>query len=192
MPRRPRNNSPRANAMIFADASVCLKTGAAGWGAWVKRDGGVSQVFGGSFRNTMVFSTEAELAAIANAIHRALAWRLIIAGDVVMVQSDSAEALARIRQFTAAGDNPAVGGLRVGPSRRPPRRPLVREAVERIKVLAEQHRLTLVVRHVRGHQAGPGRQWVNAECDRTAKDHMRARRAEMAPATDHHAHEARV
>jgi ribonuclease HI len=175
--------APRATAMIFADASFCHKTKAAGWGAWVKRDDRVSEAFGGSFRDTMPNSTDAELCALANALHRALARRMIEPGDVVMLQSDSLGALVRIRStIPATFDNPARGGLAVGVSRKATGRDVAQAAADRIKALADGANLTLVTRHVRGHQEGGGRHWVNETCDQIAKAGMRkARDALLAP-----------
>jgi ribonuclease HI len=166
--------------MIFADASFCPRTKAAGWGAWVKRDGGVSEAFGGSFRDPMPDSTTAELCALANAMHRAIGWRLILPGDVVMLQSDSLGALERIRRaIPASFDNPAKGGLPVGQSRKARDASIGLAAADRIKALAEGANLTLVTRHVRGHQKGGGRQWVNGACDQIAKAGMRKARDEI-------------
>jgi ribonuclease HI len=180
--RKPAAPAPRANAMIFADASVCTQSHAAGWGAWVKRDGGVSQVFGGPFAASMKTPDDAEISALANALYRAVHWQLIEPGDVVMLQSDSLNSLTRIRGHIGAANNGARGGLAVGlPAKRA--RPLSTQAaaaVEVIRKLVADARLSLVVRHVKGHTGeGKGRSWVNAACDRTAKQHMKARRREI-------------
>jgi ribonuclease HI len=157
----------------------------------VKRDGGISEAFGGSFRNPMPESTTAEVCALANAMHRALGWRLILPGDVVMLQSDSLAALERIRRtLPASFDNPAKGGLPVGQSRKARGAAVAQAAADRIKALAEGANLTLVTRHVRGHQKGGGRQWVNGACDQIAKAGMRKardamREAPKAPREEH-------
>ena len=58
-------------------------------------------------------------------------------------------------------------------------------AAQAIKVIDDIKRelgLSLVTRHVKGHVAERvGRSWVNDQCDRTAKKHMRAKRLELQP-----------
>jgi hypothetical protein len=51
-----------------------------------------------------------------------------------------------------------------------------KRALAVIKQLQADTGVILVVHHVRGHQPGKGRNWVNRICDKTAQRHMRARR----------------
>lgn len=162
----------KPTVVVFADASFDAKTGAAGWGAWVKADGEESVTRGGTLRQTTANSTHAELCAIANAL--AVASLMGVLDGHVMIQSDCLEALGAIRKTIGAADRPAAGGA-PAPARR---RNLPKAFLPVIKVISDQLcGLTVSVRHVKGHQDGGGRQWVNRACDRLAKDGMRLARA---------------
>jgi ribonuclease HI len=168
----------KPNVTIFADASVDARTGAAGWGAWIKADGIDSISHLGSLREAITDVSRAELYAIANALVVARACK-VLSGHV-LVESDCAHALAMLlKAFPGAIDNPAAGGLRVGPRRRgiPSE---AKPAIKIIRAIVAENRITLAVRHVRGHRPGDGRNWVNRACDKIARRHMRAARASMA------------
>ena len=159
---------------IFADASLHIETGSAGWGACIKHSPAPGLIVGGELREPASSSTHAELCAIANALHVARDRDLL--GGVVMIQSDSLEALSCIRKAVPRTvDSPAAGGLSV-PGRRKDIAGDLAACVNVIRCLVSACGIRLIVRHVRGHQKGDGRQWVNRECDRVAKLHMRSRR----------------
>lgn len=190
--------SRQPHATIFADASVCPKTKAAGWGAWMISKTQGSRLRGGSLREAFSAPTEAELAALANALYVAGREGYLAEGATIMLQSDSANALSMIRHHLGAADRPmkdAQQGVTVpigdpkcwcSPSkdlawdRRLDQR---RRLLGAIQEQAKAFRLTLVVRHVRGHRGrdageGDGRAWVNVQVDRLAREGMRvARRA---------------
>ena len=151
---------PRATVMIFADASWCSQTRAGGWGVWLKTDLlDRAIVKGGPIKVDVPTPNVAELVAIANGLFVAKRLHLLRPLDVVMIQSDCAEALAWIRgRVPTTADNRAVNGLSI----------------------AEEFSLRLQVRHVRGHQDGDGRQYVNRLCDQIAKAGMRRRRDQLA------------
>lgn len=164
-------------ATIFADASVHVESGAAGWGAWIKHGSEAGLIIGGPLKEVMRSSTHAELCALANAVHVA-AQRELLRG-LVMLQSDSLEALSCLmQQVPGTRDAPAPQGMKV-PGRRKPPMPVWMPCITFVRDLALQHQVRFVVRHVRGHQQGDGRQWVNRQCDRVAKLHRRARQREM-------------
>ncbi len=160
---------------IFADASFCPNTGAGGWGAWIKADG-PSIVVGGPLKGRVPGNNTAELYALARAVMEAGARRLFEVADVVMLQSDSLYALGHLMNI-GGQDRPAPDGARAAPLEAPPTH-YEGVALERIKSLIGER--PLLVRHVKGHKSGGGRQWVNRECDRLARDAMRMRRAELA------------
>ena len=103
----------------------------------------------------------------------------LLPGSVVMLQSDCVNALAQIRRYTpAAVDNPITGGLSVGVASRLPIE-AARPAYLAIDRLARETGIHLQVRHVKGHQEGAGRSWVNRTCDEIAKTAMRQVRSSI-------------
>ncbi len=161
---------------IFSDASYCARTKAGGWGCWVKTDRASAVIKGGAFRDPPRDSLAAELMGIANAlvVTRNAGW---LCGSWVMVQCDSLNALQIVRRATGAEDSPADGGLPTPVIRRmPPKRPDLAAIADAIKGVMGSQGTTIVVRHVRGHQQGEGRQFVNRLVDQTARKAMKAKR----------------
>jgi ribonuclease HI len=79
---------------VFADASFCAQTGAAGWGAWAKADGWlVGKTFGGQFKTQQATNNTAELGACANALHVVLNHEAALGTGQVLLQSDNQRAL---------------------------------------------------------------------------------------------------
>lgn len=161
---------------IFADASFCDRTHAAGWGAWYKHgnmDAGV--MFGGQVAETVTNASEAEIYAIAHALDTAArrgAMHLPV--DAVMLQSDCLRALQLIlkcvpnsqeRRHKHSRLDPITGRERIEAS------VIERGALFIIQGVVERHKT--FVRHVKGHQQGEGRSWVNRQCDETARLCMR-------------------
>lgn len=156
---------------IFADASVDPQSKVGGWACWIKVDGAEAIVRGAPLKQKVKNTTEAELAALANAM--AVAKTAGLLSGVVMLQSDCLEGLGLIRQrIPAAVDSPAKGGKRV-PFRRVAPHRNHKAALTAIDRMVQSLGLRLVLRHVYGHKAGDGRQWVNRRCDEVAKQHMR-------------------
>lgn len=169
----------RPRVTIFSDASLCATTGFAGWGAWMKADGERSMLAGGSFRDRLKSSTEAEIRGGANAVAFALSRGIIQPGDVIIWQCDNTTALQWLmRSYPFVRDRLAPGGLAVP---RPRAARVKGGASIGAQLMAEtcaKADLRVLVRHVRGHQDGELRQWVNRKCDEIAKVHMRRIRAE--------------
>lgn len=160
-------------ATVFADASFDPNTGAAGWGSWVKSGAAAGITFGGPFKKKAVSAQQAELHALTNAIHKTA---LLEITGVIMIQSDCLDALAVIRQFVPkTTDSPFKGGLPVK-ARTGDMAQTYSEALEHIKTIVTRYGLVLVTRHVKGHQSGGGRNWVNNVCDEIAKANMKAMR----------------
>jgi ribonuclease HI len=171
--------SAKPNVTIFADASHDGTARVAGWGAWIKADGRPSIACGAAMKQAIPSTVEAELCALANALVVARLRGVLAHRDVVMLQSDCLVALAIIRsKIPGVADRPAVGGLAVGEVRKMKLTRLHSAAVTVISEIVTTFGVTLVTRHVRGHQPGGGRQWVNAEVDRIARDAMRERRSQ--------------
>jgi ribonuclease HI len=162
---------------IFADASHCPRTNAAGWGAWAKATGWPQgSSFGGPIRSTVLNSGEAEIAALTNAVIRAhnRGWLTDIPG--VMLQSDSLRTLQLVLQATPnASPSDHKDGAKIVAQKLLPS-PFEEKALTIItEVLLTIP--TVLLRHVKGHREGNGRNWVNRTCDDIAKKHMAVERA---------------
>lgn len=172
---------PKPTVMIFADASWCQQTHAAGWGAWIKADGAQSTTTGAALKGDIPSAHVAELMALANALHVAKATGMLTEGAVVMLQSDCLNALSNIRRrLPGASNNRAPGGAVVGPTSQ--KRKLAdgaKEPLEAIAAIGKEFKLRIQVRHVPGHREGDGRQYVNRLCDSIAKRGMKQRRSEL-------------
>jgi ribonuclease HI len=170
----------KPNVMIFADASHDRKARVAGWGAWIKADGRNSITCGAAMKGTVASAIEAELCALANALTVARLRGVVPKGSVVMMQSDCAVALGIIRgKIDGVEDRPAPGGIAIMPVRRMKLTKMHLAAVDVIREIIAALGISVITRHVRGHQIGSGRQWVNSEVDRIARQAMRDRRREV-------------
>jgi ribonuclease HI len=153
---------------IFADASFHPKTRMAAWGAWIKADGREAITHGGAFSQQMDDATHAELAALANALTVAHAAGLL--HGPALLQSDSLHALGMIMMtIAAARDYRHKKGLQVTMWRKAiPRShmPMIRH-MQRIQA---DGGIPLLLRHVKGHRPGGGRNRVNNLCDQIAKE----------------------
>lgn len=165
------------NLTLFCDASFCPKTKVAGWGAWAKRMEWIEGlIFGGAFKRTFDNNHEAELCAIANALFVLKEEGHLTGITNVMIQSDSLRSLGLIKlKLPSAQIRDHADGASI------------LKGVGKSMTETEGVGLSLItkvwsgsfdiqLRHVRGHRQGPSRQWVNRQCDATAKGHMRDRR----------------
>lgn len=160
---------------MFADASVCHRTGAAGWACWAKADGKAAFLHGGILDGSVVMqSHDAELAALVRGVE-ALHERGWLPAQI-MLQCDNVRPLRVIQGQIGAwesrhaeGQNILLGGISLNA--------FERQQVERMRPLVEGCKL--IVRHVKGHSSGRGRYWVNRQCDELAKQHMRKRREQL-------------
>jgi len=167
---------------LFADASHCNKTQAAGWGSWAIKDGWPRGQFnGGPIRRLVPNSTTAEICGLASALyahHKA--------GDledvgVFMLQCDNTAALRAIAGrvnrsgWSASKDSRDV--QIIGGTKHTSRVSLEIEALNAIRDIVGDTFVWL--RHVKGHSNGTGRSWVNQQCDNEAKRHMLVRRREL-------------
>lgn len=168
---------------IFADASFCPKTGAAGWGAWAIRDGwGKGRFMGGPIRRQIRNSTEAEICGLASAVHDLHRAKLLADVEAFILQCDNVAALGSIHhrvpwaRWAKSCDARDVAAH----FRKTKLRDIEAEAIDAIKQITFGHAVWL--RHVKGHVSGTGRNWVNQQCDAEAGRHMRAMRLELAGA----------
>lgn len=166
---------------VFADASHCPFTKAAGWGAWAKGEGWKSGItFGGPIRAQVKNSAEAEIAAMTNAIVRLYNGGQLDGATVIMLQSDCLRALQLLLMaLPQARPSDHKDGAQVLPQKLNPS-PLEDKALGIAReVLSECQ--SVLVRHVKGHREGGGRNWVNRACDSIAKKHMNAQRGGRMP-----------
>lgn len=165
---------------LFADASFCAQTGAAGWGAWAKADGWPEgKTFGGQFRKRQTSNNTAELSACANALHVVLNHEDTSGVRQILLQSDNQRALALLigaGLAEASGWCPAKKKIGAGSGMTPGPDEVVALGIVK-DVLPDKTKLH--VRYVPGHRPGGGRAWVNRACDMLAKQHMRAMRKSM-------------
>lgn len=158
---------------LFADASYDDQHKAAGWGAWMIRTGGQSQTAGGPFLGNIQSSYVAECWAICSALRHAVEHEVVRSGDTVMIQSDCKASLdGLLLLIPTAKDKPHRDGISLNLPKKigtvAAKVPLT-EVAETVARLG----LNLSLRHVKGHTAGGGRNWVNNAVDKIAKEHMK-------------------
>jgi ribonuclease HI len=173
--------SRKIDLVIFADASMCRDTYASGWGAWIKRDDHHAIFTGGEMRELMTqTSSDAEMAAMANAVH--MARSMMPDGGLVMLQTDCLRVLEVI--CTAIeGASQHAERCRLQPIRMKTLTAIERSALDVIRTVKLVAQVDFVVCHVRDHQSGGGGNWVNRQCDRIAREHMQTRRAKVLAGT---------
>lgn len=168
--KKTNGRTPKPNVTIITDASLDPKRKMAGWGGWARGDNRTSVSHGGRLQhhaNTGVL----ELRALANMLWTLNQTGYLLLGDrVIMLQCDNLEALCALMRATPNTlHSKHVDGAEVRPQRRLVSGPML-EAVDVIREVAGDRQL--VVRHVRGHKPGGGRQWVNRLCDKLARRGM--------------------
>ncbi len=166
---------------LFTDASHCPSTGAAGWGAWAKCNLWSSgALFGGGFKSLLSASHEAELCAIANAMHVLGAGGHLSGVTVLMIQSDNLRALGLVKaRVPRAAIRNHADGAKVPDLTRVVLSEAEQKGLGIIESESTKGGFSIHLRHVRGHRRGPSRQWVNRQCDRIAKQHMYERRGRI-------------
>lgn len=158
---------------LFVDASFSHQQGKAGWGAWAIHDSwDRGRTFGAKMFG-ITNNTSAELIALGEAV-RMLQERQWWPRDVVMLQSDSHHALSALsanlpntRTKNHRKDSVAFS------NKSPTLLPKEEEAIRVIKLATFGFQVYL--RHIKGHTGvNKGRNWVNQQCDRIARQYMRA------------------
>jgi len=179
--RGPGTNGPGTDGAdrfmtLFVDASFCHATRAAGYGAWAKEASFVSGLmFGGRLPGHCNNACDAELNAIAAAMHRLSEQGHLAGLNSLLVQSDSVRSLQLI-----AGSVPGTRIANHAKAATVTKKPLVSSPSERLAIVAIGNLaggFRLLVRHVKGHKPGVSRQWVNRQCDAMARRHMKDERA---------------
>ena len=173
----------KPNLTMFSDASVFPRDRVSGWGFWIKGDGRDSMYAGGPLRAYSENTTVAELEAMANGLSCAKAAGYFADGDqVIMLQTDSTDALGCLRYLRPALAESKHEDSHPIPNRR--KRPAPRQlaAAKHVIAILDEFELIAVLRHVKGHKTGGGRNWVNRLCDRLAKDGAKKRKTQGAEA----------
>lgn len=166
---------------VFSDASWDSKYGAAGFGAWAMREDWKSgQFMSGPLNQVLVSSTEAELCGIAKALH-SLPKDAFDGITNLSLQCDAVGALGMIYyRLIGRVQLSHVNGEKDVPILRNTRdiTLLQRQALNVIRKTVPLD-VPIFLRHIKGHgkKSGSGRTWVNNQCDKLAKQHMRERRA---------------
>lgn len=145
----------------MADASLCHKTGAAGFGFWCASDRG--KLAGGNIiRGAVKDSYEAEFKGVANALKSAINAGLIVNGDRVLIQLDNVGVIYCIqRKCKPRAD--------------------IAKVLNYILNTAKQYNLKLECRHVKGHSKSIENRFVaNNHCDVRARTAMRKARKVLA------------
>lgn len=165
---------------VFVDASHCSTTRASGWGAWAKRnDWDRGSLIGGRFADRMPNAGVAELCGIANALTALKKNDAFDQIELINIQSDCLRALQIIFTLvpgvkkSAKADNAAPVLPMQGKIT-----DVEASAAKVIASLVDGFKVT--VKHVKGHSKDKqGRSWVNQQCDRIARGHMKDAREEL-------------
>ncbi len=162
------------SATIFADASYDDRNRAAGWAAWIKADGRASAMASGAFKAMPSTSSDAELLALANAMHSANRLGMIEDGAQILLQSDSVYALSIVLwAIPGSIERPHENSAEIVRCKKPKLKDDAKKAVEVIRAIVAARGLKIACRHVRGHTEGAGRQYVNRVVDAAARKSMR-------------------
>ena len=162
------------SATIFADASYDGRNKAAGWAAWIKADGRASAMASGAFKALPSTSSDAELLALANAMHQANRLGMIDDGAEILLQSNSTYALSIVLwAIPGSTERPHENSAAILRSKNPKLKDDAKKAVEVIRAIVAARGLKIACRHVRGHTDGAGRQYVNRAVDAAARKAMR-------------------
>lgn len=166
---------------LFVDASLCLKTGAAGYGAWTIRDDWArGQYTGGPIELTARIkdSNTAELAGIAIALWQHQHNRTLEGVDSVMIQCDNVNALGQVLGCVRIPPAPVIIKTPNAFIKKLPSAGIAHAMTQTIASILEGRRVFL--KHVKGHTANEdGRSWVNRHCDTEARKHMQAQKSKI-------------
>lgn len=149
------------NITILADASHCPDTKAAGYAYWIASTRGS---FGGAgpLKGKVETSTLAEVMAIANAVHIAIARKSVVNGDTILCQTDCE---AAISLFEDRRSKPSVFEYKVK---------------LHIDQLIKDNSIILMFKHIKAHSGQRGARFIaNDKCDKSARKEMRRQRGKF-------------
>lgn len=143
---------------LMTDASLCLKTGMAGFGFWCVSDRG-KLAGGNTLKGIIKDSHEAEMKGVANSLHITIKEKLILDGDVVLIQLDNLGVIGCIQ-----GKHKVRADLDL--------------VIKHIRHLSKKHKLKILCRHVKGHSNEKENRFAaNNYCDIKAKTNMKLARS---------------
>lgn len=157
---------------LFTDASHCLKTMSAGWGAWAIRDDwGKSDIFGAQIPIAISSVNDAETYALSAALELLHRRGDLQEVDKFSLQCDNVHALG---VFLAHVPSARLSHNKATKAHIPTiRKPtmLQLECARKVRDLVANRPIFL--KHVKGHAGTTGRSWVNGQCDALAGRYMR-------------------
>lgn len=143
---------------LMTDASHCPKWKAGGFGFWCASDRG-KLPGGGPLAGEVKDSYEAEMKAVANAMHASIIAGLISTGDNVLIQLDNLGVVNCINKVNTPRADVAV-------------------VLKYIFELGKKFNLTIRCKHVKGHTNRSENRFVsNAHCDDRAYKGMKQARS---------------
>lgn len=156
-------NNPADIITIYTDASLCPKTGAAGWACWIKYRGATLEA-SGQFEELIFTSMEAELKAIVNGVCMARNNYALPADVIFCVVTDCRQAIE-----IAEGNTPDT---KKGRKNQPALWACYDDLVALVPNMSKFY-----VKWVKAHSNKDGRRsYVNNLVDALAKKQMRVRR----------------
>lgn len=178
---------------IFTDASFCHDTLAAGWAAWCRYGQGRGKMISGQLKGKPLNAELAEAMAIANGLYAARKNGIVRPENTVIIESDCLLALCKILGYVdGVRADPATDTIAVVPQLLPvpgSRGSMKKmaalsaqymEVMNSIAILVRTYRLSIVLRHVKGHTGkNDPRSNINRMCDVEARANMRAWRNQM-------------
>lgn len=173
----------RSMLTLFVDASYCPKTKAAGWGAWLIKDGwDRGRFLGGPMRRPFRSTLTVELCGIASAVHDLEVEGVLDSAKIIVVQCDNISALgaivSNVPNASAASRRDVRDVEHIPTVRMSSCDSYAQEAIRYLRTVLVGKRI--FARHIKGHQSdNTGRAWINDQCDAEAKRHMRAVREEL-------------
>lgn len=157
---------------LYTDASVHRLSGAAGWGAWAKKDSWlIPWRFGGALPAKTRDPNAAEVYAVEAAVMWLCGRQHLSDVSEVALHLDSPAALVLFRDL-------AYGQFMPGASKHMQEQKAAKNLqaggrVAAANVLCCLDGRTLLLKHVRGHSGARSEHGIaNAECDRIAYEHM--------------------
>lgn len=169
-PKVPKSYSSEEFATVTTDASLCHKTGAAGWAGRVIHNGS-RYTYSGAFKVHMKQSNCAEIASICNTLHHAVHAKHIPDGCTVLIQADNLRVV-----------NILAGHKKNGRTRATNLSVVEQIALEKINEIVEVAGLILIMRHVKGHVRFTDREakhHVHEAMDKEARRWMKQAREEL-------------
>lgn len=158
----------RKGITIFSDASVFHKKKLSGYGVWAKGDGRDPLILKGKIDPYEQSVTTCELIGLYAGLVNVCKSYLENDDSYILLQSDSTQALGVIKTFAMAKNHPHSTSAKVNHYRKAKSR--LKKGALAINRLRIEYKIDLYIRHVRGHNPGGGRNYINRLLDNLAKE----------------------